>query len=385
VAVRQLSAFYMTAASVYAFAIVLSHHPVLADRTGSANAFLRASGEELRLAADNYVVHPVMRFAERQIADLALESREIFAPQASRESVDLDIARVHLRGESVDSFAQRSAPAPDARHRMIEAPRASDRLARAEDPQQELEMAPTVATTAAPPSVISQSLTAVPAGPGPTTEEIAQVEARLKDNLTSEMIDNFELFLYVSKAASGPLAQRMYVFEKQPGGDLALAYNWPVSTGREKIEYDPAGRELPSFTPSGYFELDPHRFYVHYVSHQWHEPMPYAMFFNWKKNGVATGLAIHSASGDDIGLLGTRASAGCVRLAPEAARTLFNLIKTKYRGLTPRFAIDRRTGTMSNDGIILHDPDGHVQLADGYKALVFIEDYGGQNVVAAMY
>ena len=48
--------------------------------------------------------------------------------------------------------------------------------------------------------------------------------------------------------------------------------------------------------------------------------MPYAMFFNWENHGYQTGLAIHGATGDDIGLLGTRASAGCVRLSPENAR-----------------------------------------------------------------
>jgi len=211
------------------------------------------------------------------------------------------------------------------------------------------------------------------------------VEQRLKDNLTSEMFENFELFLYVSKASTGPWSQKMFVFQKEPGGDLALAYNWPVSTGREKVEFNAAGAKLPSFTPAGYFELDPHRFYPHYVSGQWGEPMPHAMFFNWKKDGEATGLAIHGASGDDVALLGTRASAGCVRLPPEAARTLFRLIKSKYRGLAPQFAVDRRTGTMSSDGIIVHDASGRVQLADGYKVLVFIEDYGGENVVAAMY
>jgi len=118
---------------------------------------------------------------------------------------------------------------------------------------------------------------------------------------------------------------------------------------------------------------------------QWNEPMPYAMFFNWVKDGNQTGLAIHAASGGDIAMLGNRASAGCVRLPPEAARQLFTLIKTQYRGLAPRFAMDRRTGTMSNEGILLHDPSGKLQLAEGYKVLVFIENYGGENVVAALF
>ena len=199
------------------------------------------------------------------------------------------------------------------------------------------------------------------------------------------MLEHFELFLYVSKADRGPLAQRMYVFQKDASGDLALLYNWPVSTGREQIEYNSAGARLPSFTPAGYYELDPVRMYPHYRSVQWDQPMPNAMFFNWVDHGNQTGLAIHGASGEDIGLLGTRASAGCVRLAPENARVLFSLIRENYKGLVPKFAYDKRTSTMANDGMLLHDSDGSLQLAQGYKVLVFIENYGGENVVAALF
>ena len=208
---------------------------------------------------------------------------------------------------------------------------------------------------------------------------------RLKDSLTTEMLQNFELFLYVSKADSGPLAQRMYVFRKQASGDLNLLYNWPVSTGRELVEFAPNGQRAPSFTPRGYYELDPGRMYTHHISGQWGSPMPYAMFFNWENHGRQTGLAIHSATGEDIALLGKRASAGCVRLAPENAALLFNLIRTNYKGLAPRFAYDRRTASMSNDGLLMHDAQGHVKFAEGYKVLVFIENYGGDNVVAAVF
>jgi hypothetical protein len=40
---------------------------------------------------------------------------------------------------------------------------------------------------------------------------------------------------------------------------------------------------------------------------------------------------------------------------------------------------------MSNDGILWHDRNGNLRLADGYKVLVFIEDFGGENVVAMLY
>jgi lipoprotein-anchoring transpeptidase ErfK/SrfK len=253
-------------------------------------------------------------------------------------------------------------------------------------PKPSMELAPQAAAPAATaPSVVPETASPVPNLPAPSPAELVRVEQRLKDSLSGEMLANFDLFLYVSKANSGPWSQRMFVFQKQANGELVLFNNWPVSTGREQIEFNAAGAKLPSFTPAGYYELDAKRFYPHYRSMQWGEPMPYAMFFNWVKDGNPTGLAIHAASGNDIASLGNRASAGCVRLPPEAARELFTLIKTQYRGLAPRFAMDRRTGTMSNEGILLHDPSGKVQLAQGYKVLVFIENYGGENVVAALF
>jgi hypothetical protein len=193
------------------------------------------------------------------------------------------------------------------------------------------------------------------------------------------------LFLYVSKADAGPWAQRMYVFKKDTSGNLNMLYNWPVSTGREQVELNPAGKKLKTETPPGYYELDPHRSYERYRSAEWGQSMPYSMFFNWVRDGDETGLAIHAASGDDVARLGHRASAGCIHLSGDNARTLFTMIREQYKGLAPRFAVDRRTGTMSNEGILLHDAEGRVKLAEGYKVLVFIEDYGGENVVAALY
>ncbi|MGH6887628.1 MAG: L,D-transpeptidase [Rhizomicrobium sp.] len=225
---------------------------------------------------------------------------------------------------------------------------------------------------------------AAPAPPPPERAQVARVEERLKDNLTQELYDNFGLFLYVSKAASGPWAQQMYVFRKEANGDFTLLYRWPVSTGRERIETDAAGRRVSTHTPAGYYELDPHRLYRRHFSSEWHQPMPYAMFFNWTHRGRLTGLAIHSATGRDVAALGKRASAGCIHLSPDAARTLYTLIRTKYRGTVPRFAVNR-AGTMSNEGIVLHDLHGRLKTAPGYRVLVLIENYDERNLIAAMY
>jgi hypothetical protein len=53
--------------------------------------------------------------------------------------------------------------------------------------------------------------------------------------------------------------------------------------------------------------------------------------------------------------------------------------------LVPKFAYDKRTATMSNQGVLVHAPDGNLKMAEGYKVLVYIENYGGENVVAALF
>jgi hypothetical protein len=252
---------------------------------------------------------------------------------------------------------------------------------------------PTVATPApAQPAPVRPQLALAPPPQNPISSsaavgpaEIVRVSERLHDSLTREMLENFALFLYVSKADHGPWAQHLYVFRKDAQGNLALLYNWPVSTGRERDEIAANGTRQPSVTPQGYYQLDPQRMYQSHFSGQWHEPMPHAMFFNWEKDGLQTGLAIHGAVGLEIAQLGNRASAGCIRIAPDNAALLFRLIRTEYKGLAPRFAYDRRTATMSNDGVLMHDALGNLKMADGYKVLVFVENYGGENVVAALY
>ncbi len=174
-------------------------------------------------------------------------------------------------------------------------------------------------------------------------------------------------------------------FKKQAGGNLDLLYNWPVSTGpraRRVRAGRPAGAELHA---QGYYEIDPDRMYkaprFRAVGHA--DALCDVLQLAGRRH--ADRPCHPRAHGADIALLGQRASAGCVRLAPEHAAQLFGLIRTQYRGLAPRFAVDRRTATMNNQGLLMHDAQGRVQLAEGFKVLVFIENYGGENIVAAIF
>jgi L,D-transpeptidase catalytic domain len=86
-------------------------------------------------------------------------------------------------------------------------------------------------------------------------------------------------------------------------------YTWPVSTGRPG--YD---------TPSGNFKVN--RMDADHLSQEWdNAPMPHSMFFDLH------GHAIHGFF--DVKHLGLAVSHGCVRLSPEHAAVLFDLVKAE--------------------------------------------------------
>jgi hypothetical protein len=89
--------------------------------------------------------------------------------------------------------------------------------------------------------------------------------------------------------------------------DGALLYRWPVSTGRQ-------GRD----TPSGKFRA--FRLERDHFSKEWDDaPMPFSIFF------TEQGHAIHGSY--EVKKIGTPASAGCVRLHPDHAAKLFELVE----------------------------------------------------------
>ena len=91
--------------------------------------------------------------------------------------------------------------------------------------------------------------------------------------------------------------------------DGAPRYVWPVSTGRRG--YD---------TPNGTFKVN--RMDADHLSQEWdNAPMPHTMFFDMR------GHAIHGFF--DVKHLGLPVSHGCVRLEPDHAATLFDLVKAE--------------------------------------------------------
>ena len=83
-------------------------------------------------------------------------------------------------------------------------------------------------------------------------------------------------------------------------------YAWPISSGLNGYE-----------TPTGNYR--PKRVYEEYFSRQYNNsPMPHSVFFH-------RGYAIHGTT--MVVRLGQRASRGCIRLHPDAAKTFFGLVQ----------------------------------------------------------
>lgn len=118
----------------------------------------------------------------------------------------------------------------------------------------------------------------------------------------------------INKAARGPTAQTMWVYVK--GSHL---YTWKVSTGRERQEHPPSGRDYFSSTPTGTWE--PYgTSYLHH-SRTWDADMPFSIW-------LTGGIAIHAALPKYEQFLGKRASGGCIRLSHRNASTLYNLVES---------------------------------------------------------
>jgi lipoprotein-anchoring transpeptidase ErfK/SrfK len=361
---RTLSVLFVLGASALGFGAALqAHHPWALGAKHVADAappaISAAAGATAR-AADTYVLRPAWAWTVKTASGVWREISASIWPSPPPK-----VAVVKPK----PAPALRPSIAPSAAAQKPVAPADVSNMQLAEQPETE-----------------TASLLPAPDATPPTPAELARVLSHLKVSLTQELYDNFELFLYVSKADHGPWHQRMFVFNKETSGDLKLMYSFPVSTGREQPTPSPDGKRMwNTDTPTGYFQLDPDRVWRRYTSQQWGHKMPYAMFFSWEHEGRQTGVAIHSAVDGDVAQLGNRASAGCVRLAPQNAELLFRLIKANYRGLTPLFAYDRRTATMSKEGLLMHDREGKLRYAEGYKVLVLIENQGGDDLVAALF
>ena len=217
------------------------------------------------------------------------------------------------------------------------------------------------------------------ASPDDANLRYAVATRHLMDAVPDDIEPYFDLFMYVSKAGSGPIGQRMFVFQRDADGKIVPYAEWRVSTGREKFELHHE-RRIRTVTPEGIFMLNPDRFYKKYWSKSWdNAPMHYAMFYDMVTNGNQSGLAIHAAVGQSkINRLGRRDSAGCIRLSPRNAKELFYKVQNTTRGEVPVLAMNDRKST-DRWGKAERTEAGALVLQDGYRALLYVENFDGRQ------
>lgn len=237
-------------------------------------------------------------------------------------------------------------------------------------------LAPVTAHAPAPELPITETITA---NPDDTNVRYDVATRHLMDAVPDDIEPYFDLFMYVSKAGSGPLGQRMFVFQRDADGKIVPYAEWRVSTGREKFEIH-HDRRIRTVTPEGIFMLDPKRFYPKYWSRSWdNAPMHYAMFYDMMTNGAQSGIAIHAAVGQSkIDRLGRRDSAGCIRLSPRNAKELFYKVQNTTRGEVPVLAMNERQST-DRWGKAERTDAGAMVLQDGYRALLYVENFDGRQ------
>lgn len=129
--------------------------------------------------------------------------------------------------------------------------------------------------------------------------------------------DKARVVIIVNKAKKGthPDAQTMRVYL-----DGVFVHAFVVSTGSERRVTTRAGKSYISTTPTGYFR--PRRLYRRYFSSLWGgATMHYSVFYI-----PNSGIALHATTPSHYHELGSRASGGCVRLRPEDAKTVQDLV-----------------------------------------------------------
>ena len=155
------------------------------------------------------------------------------------------------------------------------------------------------------------------------TEMKAALTPGLNSDGVAEAVKNHRLVIAVNKAAKGPGAQTLTMYEN---GIEILKQK--ISTGREKQEKAASGRVYFSTTPKGFFR--PTKVYRDYLSYTWNAPMPNAVFF-------VGGIAVHATTQSHYKELGTRASGGCVRTPLEISKTIRE--KVMDSGLGSQFKV----------------------------------------------
>lgn len=175
----------------------------------------------------------------------------------------------------------------------------------------------------------------------------------------------FRYVVVVNKANTGKEAQTVKIYEY--GVKIRQE---KVSTGRDGFERkgeNHAKNDSWTVTPTGYYTptwlSKDHRSSAYGGRFSWlvgGTKMPFAIFFNG-------GIALHEAPKGTEGMLGKKASGGCVRLPSSIAEDLFMRVQETSGVKNPRFTVE---------GKAMLDANGQQMYATkpGYGTLIIVQN-----------
>ncbi|MEN0057847.1 MAG: L,D-transpeptidase [Bdellovibrio sp.] len=198
-----------------------------------------------------------------------------------------------------------------------------------------------------------------------------------QDFFDKPWMQDFRYVIVVNRAAKGPTAQTMRVYDK---GYLVM--NKKVSTGRENFELRRKNKVCAGAPPKSYWSQTPTGFYTpkflskDHKSSSWDSDMPFAIFYD-----VDNGLALHQVYHKYASLLGQRASGGCTRQDPASAEELFNRVKETERAIIPEINVDG-TPVLDENGQVkyigqqlwMSAVSNYSQKFNTFSALIIVED-----------
>lgn len=187
----------------------------------------------------------------------------------------------------------------------------------------------------------------------------------------------FRYVVVVNRAAKGPGAQRMRIYEY--GTKIHQA---KVSTGREGFELRRKNMSCNGAPPKSYWSNTPTGYYTpkflsrDHKSSSWDADMPFAIFYD-----VDNGLALHQVLWSYEKYLGGRASGGCTRQDPQTASYLFDLVKSTEGAVVPDINVDG-TPVINGDGTVkminrqfwTSKTSGKVTPFNTFGTLIIVED-----------
>lgn len=162
---------------------------------------------------------------------------------------------------------------------------------------------------------------AIEMGMTPADEVVAsKVKKGISPATVQRLIQENKVVILVNKAAAGPGAQRLTMYEEG-----VKTFETKISTGTETMVTATSGRRYLRTTPVGHFR--PVNVYTMYFSNTWKSDMPNAVF-------LIGGIAIHATPRDAAhqGMLGKRASGGCVRTKLEDSQLIREVVMNSGNG-----------------------------------------------------